>query len=80
MLSSNINKCIYADFIYEQKIPFVYEFDIHNLYELFTDIKQELYLNGETIDDNQQIIENSLILGMKSYLNELTTSREMSDY
>ena len=80
MLSSNINKCIYADFIYEQTIPFVYEVDIHNLYEIFLDIKQELYLNGEAIDNNQQIIEDSLKKGMEMYLNELSVSREMSDF
>ena len=64
-------------FDYDQPVPFLYEIDIQNDYQCLLEIRQELYLSGDS-HNNQKIIEDSLSLGMKSYLNQLITCREMS--
>ena len=80
MIAHSESPCFYADYDYEQNVPQLYEVDIQNEYQLLLEIRQELYLIGEFFNDNQQIIQKSLVIGMKSYLNELSTSREISQY
>jgi hypothetical protein len=80
MIPSSDNPFFYDEYVYQENVPTIYDIDIQNEYQLLLEIRQELYLIGELFNDNQQIIQKSLIIGMKSYLNELTVSREMSQY
>ncbi len=80
MLNNTNAHYVNSYFDYDQPVQFFYEIDIQNNYQCLLEIKQELYLAGDFCNDNQKIIEDSLILGMKSYLNDLTVTREMSNY
>ena len=80
MLNTTNAHYVNSYFDYDQPVQFFYEIDIQNNYQCLLEIKQELYLAGDFCNDNQKIIEDSLILGMKSYLNDLTVTREMSNY
>ncbi len=80
MITFSDNPYFYDEYDYEQNVPELYEVDIQNEYQLLLEIRQELRLLNEIYSDNQSIIQKSLIIGMKSYLNELTVSREMSQY
>jgi hypothetical protein len=77
MLNNTNAHYVNSYFDYDQPVPFLYEIDIQNDYQCLLEIRQELYLSGDS-HNNQKIIEDSLSLGMKSYLNQLITCREMS--
>jgi hypothetical protein len=77
MLNNTNAHYVNSYFDYDQSVPFFYEIDIQNDYQCLLEIRQELYLSGHS-HNNQKIIEDSLSLGMKSYLNQLITCREMS--
>lgn len=77
MLNTKNAHYVNSYFDYEQPVPFFYEIDIQNNYECLLEIRQELYLSGDS-HNNQKIIEDSLTKGMQLYLNELIVSREMN--
>ena len=77
MLNNTNAHYVNSYFDYDQPVPFFYGIDIQNDYQCLLEIRQELYLSGDS-HNNQKIIEDSLSLGMKSYLDQLITCREMS--
>jgi hypothetical protein len=79
MLNNTNAHYVNSYFDYDQPVPFFYEIDIQNDYQCLLEIRQELYLSGDS-HNNQKIIEDSLTKGMQLYLSELIVSREMSDF
>ena len=77
MLTDEDNTCFYADYDDERTLPYHYQINIENEYDLFQEIIFELCERGDFCIEHKKIIQKSMKLGMESYLNELIEARKM---
>jgi hypothetical protein len=66
MLNNTNAHYVNSYFDYDQPVPFFYEIDIQNDYQCLLEIRQELYLSGDS-HNNQKLIEDSYIYHLYEY-------------
>jgi hypothetical protein len=77
--SDTYNPYFFGDYCVGENLPEQYVVDIQNEFEIFQEILHEFFLMGEVTIEHQPIVQKSIELGMKLYLNELVEARKMRE-